>query len=320
MKKYLPTALLGLAFVLTACPGPTTPQLSVSNVTFTSELQDSTNKSFICNDDLTPVTVAFQYTGDLGSWDVEFVGASGQKGAKQSFTYGGSNYTENTSTRTITMNYVLAAGTAPLSLGSQVGPSVAPGVQPQAITVVPVPRQIGTTKLLLTVRNSAGQSATKEVGSLPVIENCKSVAPGTNLAVFNVKFTSEFRDNAGKSYICYNEPTVLSLSFQYQGDLASWVVRYKGATSGDISETYLKSETTKYVENPPGTINFQKSFFINVSPFAARQKADPQAIVVVPVPSVKGSVTVTMTVSNSAGKTATETLANLPVIDNCPAP
>lgn len=150
-----------------------------------------------------------------------------------------------------------------------------------------------------------------------VLTACPGPAP-LPLKVSEIKFESEFRDNAGKSYICYNEPSVLFLSFKYQGDLGSWSVRYKGASSGDITENYLKTETNKYVENPIGTISFQKSFFINVSPFATKQKVDPQAIVVVPTPSLKGSVTVTMTVRNSANQEDTATLANLPVIDNCP--
>ena len=159
-----------LALVLSACviivddTNPPGGNLSVSNISFDSDFRAVINgveTPVICDNTFTPARVIFKYSGDLASWRIQFRGTNtGQTSTAQEFTYGGPNYSENKANRIITTNYVFGSGTAPLN------------VKPQAIVVVPVPKQIGTTTLLLTIRNSAGKEASGQFGGLPVIDNC----------------------------------------------------------------------------------------------------------------------------------------------------
>lgn len=306
---------------MSAC-GPSTPGLTVSNITFVSDIQDSAQKSFICDDDFTTTTITFKYSGDLASWDVELIGAtSGQAGSKQTFNYNDPNpkFTEDKATRTITMTYVIGAGTAPLSANAATAEHVAAGVQPQAITVVPLPKQIGTTKLVLSVRTSTGQSAKGEVGSLPVISNCKSVVPGGELAVYDVKFQSDFRatlNGVEQPVICNNTFTPVTVSFRYLGSLAGWTIQFKGQTTGNVSTaqnfTYPGNNYTEDAATKTITVNYA------VGAGTAPLNAKPQAIVVVPLPNRIGTTSLILTVRNTNNKSATDIFGGLPVVDNCP--
>jgi hypothetical protein len=155
-----------LALVLSACvivvedPGGGGGALSVSNITFTSDFQDSAGKSYICDNTFTPTRVTFNYSGDLSTWRVEFRGTNtGKLVSVGEYARGDNKHTESPIGQ-INMNITFGNGTAPLA------------VKPQAIVVVPVPQQIGTSNLVITIRNSAGQSAKREFAGLPVISNC----------------------------------------------------------------------------------------------------------------------------------------------------
>lgn len=310
-----------MAFILTACPGSTS-SLSVSQVTVSSDFKDAANKFYICDDKTTVVTVSFKYAGDLASWDAQFKGATtGTTTNKFSYTKGGGGFTE--ANNVITMTFNAPAKTAPLGVGGTASANHRQGIGPQAISVVPVPREIGKTDLILTIRNSAGQEASDKVTGLPVIENCASVSG--DLSVSNVSFASDYNskaDGTGISYICNDSGafTPVKAKFTYSGDLASWKIQFKGKTTGQLgteqSFTYAGPNPPggTYTESPLKTITVQYAIQAGTAPLSVQ----PQAIIVVPVPEVVGETAMILTVKNSAGVEATDTFGGIKVIKNCP--
>lgn len=130
----------------------------VNNITFDSDFKNSSGTSFICDNTFTPTRVSFNYQGDLASWKVEARGVkTGNTVTLGNYVRGDNQHTESPIGK-INMNITFASGTAPLK------------VKPQGIVVAPV--EIGRSDLVITIRNSAGQSKTGIFPGLPVINNC----------------------------------------------------------------------------------------------------------------------------------------------------
>lgn len=157
---------LTLLLVFAGCiPIGTNPAdtLLISDLRYESNFRDVSGRSYICDNKPTTLTYSFRYNdfARMARWDSRLVGeATGQATHTLSMNRDSGGYT-NQNNR-ITVNWVLSPGTAPLSLA------------PQSIVVTPVPqpRQIGATRLELTVFATNGSAARLVFPGIPVIDNC----------------------------------------------------------------------------------------------------------------------------------------------------
>lgn len=168
MKRLL--LALGSALVFSACApvivkgGTSTQNLTVSNLTYSSNFQDSTGKSYICDDQPTTLTYGFTVNDFslLKGWQTALVGTVNSNDRTTTvYTSATSNSFIRTGNR-VTVNMSIFPGVAPLS------------ISPQGIVVTPVvqPAIIGASKLELTVfRNGGGQDSITLTG-IPVINKC----------------------------------------------------------------------------------------------------------------------------------------------------
>lgn len=164
MKRLFLVVALLLALV--GCiPIGTNPAdaLLISDLRYESNFRDASGRSYICDNKPTTLTYSYRYNdfARIARWDSRLVGeATGQVTNTLSLSKDTGGYI-NQNNR-ITVNWVLSQGTAPLS------------VSPQSIVVTPVPqpRQIGATRLELTVFATNGSSARLVFPGIPVIDNC----------------------------------------------------------------------------------------------------------------------------------------------------
>lgn len=164
MKRLFLVAALLLAFV--GCiPIGTNPAdtLLISDLRYESNFRDANGRSYICDNKTTTLTYSYRYNdfARIARWDSRLVGeTTGQVTNTLSMSKDTGGYI-NQNNR-ILVNWVLSQGTAPLS------------VSPQSIVVTPVPqpRQIGATRLELTVFATNGSSARLMFPGIPVIDNC----------------------------------------------------------------------------------------------------------------------------------------------------
>lgn len=164
MKRWFLAFVLATA--LAGCiPIGTNPSdaLLISDLRYESNFRDASGRSYICDNKLTTLTYSFRYNdfARIARWDSRLVGeVTGQATHTLSMNRDSGGYT-NQNNR-IAVNWVLSQGTAPLS------------VAPQSIVVTPVPqpRQIGATRLELTVFAANGSSARLVFPGIPVIDNC----------------------------------------------------------------------------------------------------------------------------------------------------
>ncbi|MDX2004931.1 MAG: hypothetical protein SFU83_06605 [Meiothermus sp.] len=167
MNRLTALALLGLA--LTACfpavqvgNNPETALL-IADLRYESNFRDARGRSFICDNKPTTLTYSFIYNefDRIARWDSRLVGErTGQVTNTLSMSRSSGAYTNQNSR--ITVRWVLGEQTAPLS------------VSPQSITVTPVPqpREIGATRLELSVFATNGSAVRLTFPGIPVIDNC----------------------------------------------------------------------------------------------------------------------------------------------------
>lgn len=164
MKRWFLASVLAAA--LAGCiPIGTNPSeaLFISDLRYESNFRDTSGRSYICDNQPTTLTYSFRYNDftRIARWDSRLVGeATGQVTNTLSLSKNTGGYI-NQNNR-ITVNWVLSPGAAPLS------------VAPQSIVITPVPqpRQIGATRLELTVVATNGSSVRLVFPGIPVIDNC----------------------------------------------------------------------------------------------------------------------------------------------------
>ena len=163
--KRLFTGTVLLAALAGCIPIGTNPAdaLLISSLTYQSNYRDGNGRSYICDNKITTLTYSYRYNdfARIARWDSRLVGeTTGQVTNTLSMDRSSGGYL-NEGGR-ISVNWALSQGTAPLS------------VSPQSITVTPVPqpRQIGATRLELTVFATNGSSARLVFPGIPVIDNC----------------------------------------------------------------------------------------------------------------------------------------------------
>ncbi|MGK0619088.1 hypothetical protein [Meiothermus cerbereus] len=157
---------LALVVALAGCiPIGTNPSdaLFISDLRYESNFRDASGRSYICDNKLTTLSYSFRYNdfARIARWDSRLVGeTTGQATHTLSMSKDTGGYS-NLNNR-ISVNWVLSQGTAPLSISPQ-------GI---VVTPVPQPRQIGATRLELTVYATNGSSARLVFPGIPVIDNC----------------------------------------------------------------------------------------------------------------------------------------------------
>lgn len=164
MNRLLMGGVL-LAALVGCIPIGTNPAdaLLISGLTYQSNYRDGSGRSYICDNKVTTLTYSYRYNdfARIARWDSRLVGeTTGQVTNTLSMDKNSGGYINQDGR--ISVNWVLTQGTAPLS------------VSPQSITVTPVPapRQIGATRLELTVYATNGSSARLLFPGIPVIDNC----------------------------------------------------------------------------------------------------------------------------------------------------
>jgi hypothetical protein len=167
MKRFATLVVLGLT--LTACfpavqvgNNPETA-LVIADLRYESNFRDANGRSYICDNKPTTLTYSFLYNEfeRIARWDSRLIGErTGQTTATLSMSRSGGAYT-NQGNR-IQVRWVLGEQTAPLS------------VSPQSIVVTPVPqpKEIGGTRLELSVFATNGNAVRLTFPGIPVIDNC----------------------------------------------------------------------------------------------------------------------------------------------------
>ena len=167
MKKLTLIAVLGL--MLSGCTISILPgsggnggSTSISNLGFSSNYQDSSGKSYVCDNYTTQLTYTFQYTGSLSSWRSSLVGKqSGQTAGTADFYLNSPGV--NAAGNLVSVTYNVPPNAAPLSVPNT-------GIKPQSIIVVPNIK--GYTDLKLTFYDSNGNAGTVRLNSDIPVQDC----------------------------------------------------------------------------------------------------------------------------------------------------
>lgn len=168
LRIVLATAL-GLALAgctVSIFPGGSTggsTSTTISNLSFTSNYQDSSGQSYICDNTTTQLTYTFVYNGPLDSWTSALVGEQTGQTAGMSTLYLGSPGV-NASGNYVSVTYNVPPNAAPLSL------SKAGGVKPQSIIVTPNVK--GYTDLQITFYDSFGNSGSVRLSRGIPVQDC----------------------------------------------------------------------------------------------------------------------------------------------------
>jgi hypothetical protein len=163
MKNIAPLCLLSLGLVLAACDITIDwgSGFSISNATYSTNFQDRSGGSYICDNTTTYLTYSFNYSGTLTSWTSYLKGENtGVVKGRTTFTPS-SPYVDRYGNNYVEVTYTIPSGTAPLEATSQAAP--------QSIIVVPNPQVIGYSRLFLTVN---GYSHPLLSNPIPVINGC----------------------------------------------------------------------------------------------------------------------------------------------------
>jgi hypothetical protein len=146
---------------------------------------------------------------------------------------------------------------------------------------------------------------------------------------FKIKFTSEYRTNGGKSYICDNKETVVFIQFDAEERQPGALTRFKGTLSGNITGNYTIPAGDILISN---VNQYEKSgntykYVVNIAPRSAplNSRVLPQALVVVPVqkplpanPNVIGTSELSLAIFDSAGASSSGSFGDkIDVINNC---
>ncbi|MFN3265244.1 MAG: hypothetical protein ACK41E_00225 [Deinococcales bacterium] len=146
---------------------------------------------------------------------------------------------------------------------------------------------------------------------------------------FSIRFTSEYRTAAGKSYICDNRDTNVFIQFDATERRPGALTRFKGTLFGRQTGDYTLPAGDILVSN---TAQYQKSgdtysYIVTIPAKSAPLNAPlkPQAVVVEPTPkplpanpNVIGTARLELEVFDSAGGSAKGAFGDkIDVINNC---
>ncbi len=166
--------LLGavMLVVLNGCVIVGTPSLQASFLSLTTNFYNGNDANpvyFICDNKVTTITYKFTYNDFslFDGWSSQLRGKEGKQTAGL-VSFNRNDAANDTTTRTVTVSYQVAAQATPL----RVNPS---SVSSQAIIITPVPKPsiIGNTLLDVLVRGRSGAAdLTGTFGPIGVIDNC----------------------------------------------------------------------------------------------------------------------------------------------------
>lgn len=130
--------------------------------------------------------------------------------------------------------------------------------------------------------------------------------------------TTNFRSSSGESFVCDNRQTIISYTFTYSNDSAflGWDSFLKGYATGDVAG--LASFNAGDPGNNPATNTVSVDYIVQPGAVPlGGVTTKPQAIVIVPTPSIIGRTYVVVRARSAAGNKEFA-IGPFRVIDNCP--
>jgi hypothetical protein len=149
--------------------------------------------------------------------------------------------------------------------------------------------------------------------ALVALTACVPVQVGNEgLSIYDLRYESNYRDTGGKSYICDNKITTLTVSFAYTdfNKIAGWEAQLIGQRTGAVSSRLIQTR------NGGGFRLEDNHVVVN---WVLAEGLAPQSIVVTPIPQPKvvGSTSLELLVRATDGGSARLRFAGIPVVDNC---
>ena len=142
------------------------------------------------------------------------------------------------------------------------------------------------------------------------------------LEVYDARYTTNYRDDDGRNYICDNLETPLTYEFSYDGDLESWKLYLEGSRGGLIESKRLTPRSSSVEVSERGYIRDRYAVPRYTAPLSVQagleQNIETQDIIVVFEPYVIGESKLYLEVEDEAGRTQTFETKWLGVADNCP--
>lgn len=291
MKAITKLILLVALISLSACtvettepePGPGAVEPVISNGVVTTNYQatlpgSNSPEDVICRDETTELSYSFDYSGDLSGWTSYLTGATTQRTVgEESFDLSDPRV-ERDGNR-VTVTYRLGADAAPLLTEGD--------IETQAITVVPDPRVVGGTQLVLEVSGFSGfEPEVLSADPIPVITNCPAaVEEDAPVTLTNASYKSEFQaevDGTESSVICNDEDTAFSYTFTYSGNLQSWSSYFRGVESETETSENQFNLNSDAVEVNGNEVTVRYTIEAGAIPTLVEPALDTQGIVVTP--------------------------------------
>jgi hypothetical protein len=149
-----------------------------------------------------------------------------------------------------------------------------------------------------------------------------TVVPGgsggtTTTTISNLSFSSDYRDNQGKSYVCDNATTGLTYTFRYSGQLDHWTSVLVGKQTGQRAGTADLSLSSPGVNGSGDFVSVTYNVPPRTAPLSVPTGAvKPQSIIV--SPAVLGYTDLQITFYDSFGNAGSVKLnQGIPVVSNC---
>ncbi|MER3555275.1 MAG: hypothetical protein C4331_13270 [Meiothermus sp.] len=154
------------------------------------------------------------------------------------------------------------------------------------------------------------------VGLIVALTGCVVVSGG--FRIISASATTNFQSSSGENFVCDNKQTVISYTFTYSNDstFLGWDSFLRGVASGDVKGF------VSFNAGDPGNNQATNTVAVDyiVQPGAVplgRPMSRPQAIVVVPNPSVVGRTYVVVRARSAVGNKEFA-IGPFRVVDNCP--
>lgn len=158
-----PLCLLALGLVLAACDITVDfdwglpPGFSITDATYSTNWQDNSGNSYICDDRTTTITYSFSYSGQLDYW------SSYLQGINTGNIYGRTTfYPSGGSSNYVQVSFNVPPGTAPLAVQNGA---------PQPLSIIVSPTVIGSSRLLVDI-NGYDKAYNLFSDPIPVISSC----------------------------------------------------------------------------------------------------------------------------------------------------
>lgn len=153
-------------------------------------------------------------------------------------------------------------------------------------------------------------------GLLTVLAGC--IIVDTSFRITTASAFTNFQSSSGESFVCDNKQTIVSYTFKYSDAslFTGWDSFLKGYASGEIKG--LVSFDASDSRNNPSTRTVAVDYLVQPGAIPlSLDKVNPQAIIIVPTPSVIGRTYVVVRAKATTGNKEFA-IGPIRVIDNCP--